>query len=225
MFENSKLRRFKVVKIIECFCIDIDATKTAQLLGLNRKTINRYFLAFRTLIHAHQCSEKDQFVGVIEVDESFFGPARLRGRPGPRKRGRGTLKQPVFGIYERHGKVYTELVTDCSAKTLQAIIRGRVSPECVVHSDYWKGYDGLVDVGYDKHFRINKSKHFASKGVHINGIEAFWSFTKRRLTKFNGVKKNFELHLKECEWRYNKSTGQLVKELRTLITKNKNLMV
>ena len=225
MFKNSKLSNFKVAKIIECFCIDIDATKTAQLLGLNRKTVNRYFLVFRKLIHELQCSEKDQFVGVIEVDESFFGPARLRGRPGPRKRGRGTLKQPVFGIYERNGRVYTELITDCSAKTLQAIIRGRVSPECVINSDGWKGYDGLVDVGYDKHFRINKSKHFASKGIHINGIEAFWSFTKRRLTKFNGVKKNFELHLKECEWRYNKSTGQLIKELRTLISKNKNLMV
>jgi len=225
MFENSKLSRFKVAKIVDCFCIDIDATKTAQLLGLNRKTSNRYFLAFRKLIYTYQCAEKEQFVGVIEVDESFFGPSRLRGRPGPRKRGRGTLKQPVFGIYERNGRVYTELITDCSAHTLQAIIRGRVNPESVIHSDCWKGYDGLVDVGYDKHFRINKSKHFASKGVHINGIEAFWSFTKRRLTKFNGVKKNFELHLKECEWRYNKSTGQLVKELRTLITKNKNLMV
>lgn len=78
---------------------------------------------------------------------------------------------------------------------------------------------GLVDVGYDKHFRINKSKHFASKGIHINGIEAFWSFTKRRLAKFNVVKKNFELHLKECEWRYGKNTDQLVKELRELISK------
>jgi transposase-like protein len=225
MFENSKLSRFKVSKIIDCFCIDIDATKTAQLLGLNRKTINRYYLAFRRLIYTQQCAEKEQFVGIIEVDESFFGPTRLRGRPGPRKRGRGTLKQPVFGIYERNGRVYTELITDCSAHTLQAIIRGRVSPESVIHSDGWKGYDGLVDVGYDKHFRINKSKHFASKGVHVNGIEAFWSFTKRRLAKFNGVKKNFKFHLKECEWRYSKSTGQLVKELRTLITKNKKLMV
>ena len=225
MFENSKLSRFKDAKIIDCFCIDIDATKTAQVLGFNRKTINRYYLVFRRLIHDQQRAEKEQFVGVVEVDESFFGPTRLRGRPGPRKRGRGTLKQPVFGIYERNGRVYTELITDCSAHTLQAIIRGKVSPESVIHSDGWKGYDGLVDVGYDKHFRINKSKHFASKGVHINGIEAFWSFTKRRLTKFNGVKKNFELHLKECEWRYNKPTGQLVKELRTLITKNKTLMV
>ena len=225
MFKNSRLSDYRIKKIIECFCIDIEASKTAQLLGLNRKTVNRYFLAFRKLIHAHQCAEKERFVGVIEVDESFFGPSRLRGRPGPRKRGRGTTKQPVFGIYERHGRVYTELVTDCSAGILQAIIRGRVNPESVVHSDGWKGYDGLVDLGYDKHFRINKSQHFASKGVHINGIEAFWSFTKRRLAKFNGVKKNFELHLKECEWRYNKETNLLVKELRHLISINESLMV
>jgi len=34
-------------------------------------------------------------------------------------------------------------------------------------------------------------------GSHMNGIELFWSFSKRRLAKFNGVKVNFELHLKE----------------------------
>jgi len=55
---------------------------------------------------------------------------------------------------------------------------------------------------YNKHFRIDKSKSFSNQqGVHINGIESFWSFTKRRLTKFNGVKSTFNLHLKECEWR------------------------
>ena len=225
MFVNSKLSRYKIGKIIECFCIDIDATKTALLLKLNRKIVNRYFLAFRRLIHDYQLSQKEQILGVVEVDESFFGPARIRGRPGPRKRGRGTLKQPVFGIYERDGVVYTELVADCSAKTLQAIIRGKVSPESIVHSDGWRGYDGLVDVGYDKHFRINKTKHFAEKSVHINGIEAFWSFTKRRLTKFNGVKRNFELHLKECEWRYNRTLPQLTTRLKFLVSKNKNLMV
>ena len=111
MFENSGLSRYKVGKIIECFCIDIDATRTALLLKLNRKTVNRYFPAFRRLIYLHQVSKKEQIPGVVEVDESFFGPARVRGRPGPRKRGRGTLKQPVFGIYERDGAVYTELVT------------------------------------------------------------------------------------------------------------------
>ena len=46
MFKNSKLSRYKVGKIIECFCIDIDAIKTALLLKLNRKTVNRYFRFF-----------------------------------------------------------------------------------------------------------------------------------------------------------------------------------
>jgi len=57
--------------------------------------------------------------------------------------------------------------------------------------------------------RINKAKTFASGRVHINGIEAFWSFTKRRLAKFNGVKKLFPLPLKECEWRYHQSLCSL----------------
>ena len=222
MLKHCKISRYRLLKIVECFCIDIDATKTSQLLKLNRKTVNRYFNIFRNLIAEHQRSEKAKFIGVVEVDESYFGPSRLRGRPGPRKRGRATLKQPVFGIYERQGRVYTELIPNCSAKTLQAIIRGRVSPESIIHTDSWRGYDGLVDVGFDKHFRVNKNQHFASRGVHINGIEAFWSYTKRRLIKFNGVKKNFELHLKECEWRYNKTADQLVKELRKFISKNSN---
>jgi transposase-like protein len=225
MFENSKLSSYRVAKIVECFCLDIDASKTAQLLRLNRKTVNRYFGTFRRLIQQYQTTEMAQFVGIVELDESFFGPNRVRGRPGPRKRGRGTTKQPVFGIYERNGRIYTELVSNCSALTLQKIIRGRVSPDSVILTDGWRGYDGLVDVGFDKHLRINKSKHFVSKGVHINGIEAFWSFTKRRLAKFNGVKKNFELHLKECEWRYNKTPTQLRRELRQMIRQNPRLMV
>jgi transposase-like protein len=32
-----------------------------------------------------------------------------------------------------------------------------------------------------------RSKSFADELNHINGIESFWSFAKRRLQKFNGV--------------------------------------
>ena len=48
-------------------------------------------------------------------------------------------------------------------------------------------------------------------------LKPFGLFTKRRLTKFNGVKKNFPLHLKECEWRWNKSELKLEKELTNMI--------
>jgi transposase-like protein len=42
---------------------------------------------------------------------------------------------------------------------------------------------------------------------------SFWSFTKTRLAKVNGVKSTFMLHLKECEWRWWKSTEEMEKEL------------
>lgn len=123
-----------------------------------------------------------------------------------------------FGIFERDGRVYTEIVPDCTKSTLQAVILGKVDVQSVIYSDGWRGYNGLVDVGYGKHFRVNHSKNeFAHGRCHINGIESFWSFSKRRLAKFNGVKTNFELHLKECEWRWNKDTHELQRHLWSLI--------
>jgi transposase-like protein len=66
----------------------------------------------------------------------------------------------------------------------------------VNHSDGWRGYDGLVDVGYDKHYRVqHRQDEFANSVSHINGIESFWCFANRRLTQFNGVPKDtFYLH-------------------------------
>lgn len=211
---NKKLSDYRIKKIIECFCIDIEASKTALLLRLNRNTVNRYYGIFRKLIHDNQIRKFHRIIGVVEIDESYFGPRWPRGVPT--KKGRGTHKQPVFGIFERGGSVYTEIVPNCTKRTLQAIILGKVSPKSVINSDKWRGYDGLVDVGYDKHFRINHDKQFSNTKAHINGIESFWSFTKRRLSKFNGYKRNFHLHLKESEWRWNKDLNTLKKELSAL---------
>lgn len=221
MLKHSKISGYKVKKIVEHFVLDVDATKTSQLLKLNRKTINRYFNIFRQAIFDYQFFEFKKFMGKVEVDESYFGAKRVRGYHGKLKRGRGTLKQPVFGIFLRNGKVYTEIVPNCKKRTLQGIIRGRVGLASVIYSDGWRGYDGLVDVGFDKHFRVNHSQNEFAKAqeVHINGIESFWSFAKRRLTKFNGVKVNFELHLKECEWRFKKSPQKLQSELLLILKK------
>jgi transposase len=217
MIYRAKLTTYKLKKIIECFCLDLTATQTSKLLKINRNTINRYYQIFRQNIYRYQLQEKKRFVGEIEVDESYFGPRRIKGRIN--KQGRGTtFKQPVFGIFERKGRVYTEIITDCKARTLRKIITGKIDPKSIIYSDSWRGYAGLVDVGYDKHFRINHKKDQFSKGkVHVNGIESFWSFTKRRLTRFNGVKRYFHLHLKECEWRWNKKEHQQMTELLQII--------
>lgn len=214
---NKPISKYLKHKIIFCFCLDLTATQTALLLDVNRKTINLYFNKFRQKIYQHQQSILRTFMGEIELDESYFGPKRIKGKMA--RMGRGTtFKTPVFGVFERNGRVYTEIVPDCKAKTLRKVILGKVDPSSVVYSDSWRGYAGLVDVGYDKHFRINhKQEKFANGRIHVNGIESFWSYTKRRLTKFNGVKKKFPLHLKECEWRWSKTPQQLESELLKII--------
>lgn len=205
---------------MRCFCSDIDATKTAEILDLNRNTINRYYRVFREAIFRKQQEDLSMFFGEVELDEAYFGAKRLRGVNMPQKRGRGTGKQPVFGVFEREGRVYTELIPDAKSETLRKAIRGKVSLESIVFTDGWRGYSGLLDMGYEKHFRIDKSKSFSNQnGVHINGIESFWSFTKRRLAKFNGVKSTFILHLKECEWRWRKEPKEMEEELWKLIKK------
>ncbi len=220
----SKLSDFVIKKIIWCFCVDIDATRTSLIVRVNRNTVNRFFRLFRTVIWYHQLKEFKRVIqGEAEMDEAYFGGKRRRGIPG--KRGRGSSKQPVFGIFERNGRVYTEIIPNCKRRTLLPIITGRVSPDTVIYTDKWRGYDGLVAIGYDKHKRMNHQKGEFSdgRGNHINGIENFWSFTKRRLAKFNGVKVNFEYHLKECEWRYGKTKQQLFKELIFLLKGSRNI--
>ena len=219
MNKKNGLSRYRQEKLMRAFCADLTATQSACLLGLSRTTVNRYYRLFRTAIAAHQRDQKALFVGTVEVDESYFGPSRRRGVTGRLKPGRGTLKQPVFGIYERGGRVFTEIVPDTNKKTLQRLIRDRIALDAVIVSDGWRAYDGLVDVGYDRHLRIRKArpKAFSRNGVHINGIESFWSFTKRRLAKFNGITGSFELHLKESEWRWAKDPDTLFKELRLLV--------
>ena len=161
------------------------------------------------------CPVPAELNGAVELDESYFGPRRVRG-----KRGRGAGgKTIVFGLFKRGGHVYTEIVPDCSKKTLQAIIRGKIDVAAMVNTDGWRGYDGLVDVGFDRHFRVRHGQdEFVQGASHINGIESFWSFAKACLQQFKGMPKHtFLLHLKESEFRFNHRYEGLYKLLLKLL--------
>ncbi len=216
-YRRSKISQRKMRQIIKYFSLDLTASKTAEVVAVTRPSVSRIFVKIRQRI-AQECERASPFGGTVEVDESYFGAKRVRGKRGRSASG----KTIVFGIFKRNGSVYTEIVPDCKARTLQAIIRGHVAPQSVIHSDGWRGYDGLVDVGYKKHFRVNHSHNqFAIDTNHINGIESFWSSAKRRLQKFNGVsKKTFYLHLKECEYRFNNRKQNLFRLLLKLLENN-----
>ena len=213
--KNGRISEPEFRSILKEFCLDSSATETALRTDHNRKTINRLYNLFRERILILTEAENG-FEGEIEIDESYFGAKRIRG-----KRGRGASgKIPVVGLLKRGGNVYTRVVKNCSKKELLPVIRGKVLEESDIYTDGWKSYDGLVLNGY-KHYRIHHAKdEFADGKRHINGIESFWSYAKRRMRKHNGIHKHkFLLHLKESEFRWNnrgdKMYQRLLKEFRT----------
>jgi transposase-like protein len=199
-FVRARISRAKFRHLLKLFALDLTATQIAVLTGLNRNTVNRYLRLIRQAIAGH-CQRESPFSGEVELDESYFGARRVRG-----KRGRGASgKTIVFGIYKRNGRVYTEIVPDCKKASLQAIIRGKVELAATIHTDGFRSYDGIVHMGYRKHYRVRHDRNeFVRGNNHINGIEGFWGMAKTRLVKFKGMRRStFYLHLKECEFRFN----------------------
>jgi transposase-like protein len=213
--ESSRFSDAKYRQVVKCFALDLTITQTADLCSISRNAVNRVYVKIRELI-LKQTRSESPFSGEIEADESYFGPRRVKG-----KRGRGAgIKTIVFGLLKRDGKVYTEIVPNAKAATLQSIIRGHASIESVIHTDDWAGYDGLVDVGFEKHFRVNHGENEFSTGDgnHINGIESFWGFAKHRLVKFKGIpKEKFEIYLLETEFRFNMRGQDLYKFLLKML--------
>ena len=211
----AKISTFKIRKILKCFSEDLPASKTASLLELNVNTTERYYTIFRGKIAEHSLVA-GKLSGEVEIDESYFGARRVRG-----KRGRGAAgKTPVFGILKRNGKVFVTVVKNCSRKELLPVIQGKILEGSTIHTDGWKAYDGLILNGYD-HYRVFHSKNEFVRGKsHVNGIESFWSFAKRRLSKFNGIPSHkFSLYLKECEFRFNHRNENMYNALLNVLRK------
>lgn len=213
-YNRSRIAEKDFRQILRYFALDLSASDTARLTGFSLRTINKIYVKLRHRI-VIECEKHSDLSGHVEVDESYFGPRRVRG-----KRGRGAGgKTIVFGIFKRNGWVSTEIVPDAKKTTLLRVIRGRVPLESVIHSDGWRGYDGLVDMGYQKHLRVNHgANEFANSQSHINGIESLWAYAKHRLARKKGIRRDlFYLHLKETEFRFNSRRESLYHLLLKLL--------
>ena len=134
-----RLSRYKIKRIILCFSEDITASSASKILRINRNTINAYYNEIQEKILQYSLREQEKKLGDFELDESYFGARRVRG-----KRGRGAAgKTPVLGLLKRKGKVFVTIVTNCSKEELMPIIQGKNLTGSTIHTDGWKAYDGL----------------------------------------------------------------------------------
>jgi transposase len=186
------------LRLIKLFELELSVRKIASQLRLSYNAAYKAVHTIRAAILAHS-TDGDVFLrGEVEVDESYFGGKR-KG-----KRGRGAAgKVPVFGILEREGRVFVEVLPSTRAKDVLALTVKKVRRGSIVYTDRYKSYDALMFCGY-RHLRVDHGKYFSRGRVYINGLEGFWSYAKERIMKYHGVSpQRFPHYLKELEFRYN----------------------
>jgi hypothetical protein len=130
-YRRSRISEKKFRLLLRYFAMDLNASQTAVLADISRRTTNSIFLKIGCDCSPPAKPFRLSPVRKSKVDESYFGARRVKG-----KRGRGASgKQIVLGIYKRNGFVFTEIVPDVQKKTLQAIISGRAALDSIIHSD------------------------------------------------------------------------------------------
>lgn len=171
----------------------------------------------------------DVFEGIVEVDETYLGGQKKNKRKSQllkekeifgkeSKRGFGTIKQPIFGILCRSGKVYAELVDNTKAKELIPIISKRVKSGSRICSDTWRAYTGLAAKGYVHRTVEHAKKEYAKGKNHINGLEGFWGYLKRQLASRGGIRRErLPFYLAEYVWRYNNRKLPIKKQINKLL--------
>ena len=139
----------------------------AVALRVYRDSANRYCGLLRRAILSERIREARREIGEYELDESYFGARRVRG-----KRGRGAAgKTPVFGLLKRGEKVFVTVVPDCSRESLMPVIKGLILEQSTIYTDGWRAYDGLVLRRLRALPRLHSKNEFARGKSHVNGIE------------------------------------------------------
>jgi len=109
-----------------------------------------------------------QLSNTVEVDETYIGGKAHE------KRGRGAdNKIPVFGMVERGGKIFAQVVGNTKSSTISPLVRENVEIGSTLMTDEYPAYDKLSKYGYT-HKEVNHSaKQYVKEKDYTNTIRGF----------------------------------------------------
>ena len=176
----------------------VSAKELQRQLGVTYKCAWRMGHEIRK--HMADVDGEDGLSGIVEVDETYVGGKREG------KRGRGADgKTVVFGMLQRDGKIMTKIVPNARTQTLEPIILANVQAGTEIQSDEWSAYRNLNKKGYTHETVQHGAGEYARDGVHVNGLEGYWSMLKKgiRSTHIHVSGEYLKNYAKEFEYRYN----------------------
>ncbi|MDD4951969.1 MAG: IS1595 family transposase [Desulfovibrionaceae bacterium] len=190
------------LRLLDLFVEETTAHQMSIDLNLSYNAIYKALTATRFAIMA-QALDFRQLLGA----ETGLGDY-LKGKKLTGQRSRKTRRIiPVFGIIEKAGWVFIDLVPDILAETvlhfnanfqLRVIRTGNI-----LYTDRYKTYDALI-LCCDASLPLQYIRNY-ERDAYVDSVgQAFWTFARSRLKRYKGVSAyRFPLYLKELEFRYN----------------------
>lgn len=141
-------------------------------LGISQKSAWKLCHSVREMMDTSH--EKFPAVGgVVEIDEKFLGGKPRKEKGVVHKRGKGTKKQGILVMVERHGIVRAELIDSASTEDLRPHIERHVDKDSYLMTDQNPAYRSIA-AKYAGHSYVNHGDdEFARGEVHNNTAESF----------------------------------------------------
>ena len=147
--------------------------------------------------------------GSIEVDETLIGGVKRCG-----KRGRGATKSIVAIAIEvlepkGFGRIRMRHVPDASGASLLPFVCDNAVPGSVIHTDGWRGYNGLLERGFIHTVTVQSTSddpaHVSMPGVHrVAGLLKRWILGTHQGSV---TPEHLQSYLEEFTFRFNRRTS------------------
>jgi transposase-like protein len=149
------------------------------------------------------------FEGIAEVEMDETGVGGIEGNKHPKKKiknARGFVgKTSVFGIKERGGRTFMQVVDEVKREVLREIIVKKVKLGTTLNTDQASWYNGIEKLGYTRKKVNHKKKEYVRGSASTNGIESVWAVFKRGIYGvFHNVSdKHLQRYANESAFRLN----------------------
>ena len=161
----------------------------------------------------------------VKVDEAYLAGKKwykwqMNGsRVSRSNRGKGSVKQAVFGIRCKNGKVWAELIEGLEARDVRPEFLNRTRKHSTFSPHTWPFFTAMATIEHCCTFSYGlRDKLVTSTRNQVQTLRDFWRYLKRKFAAKGGIRKGrLHLHLGEYVWRYNNRNLDLEKQERRLM--------